>query len=327
MLHHLRRARAGLLALAALAASALCPAAAAEHIDYLFAAPPNLPAFAPYMIAKYKGYYTEEGLDITWLTGKGGVDNAKQLGAGNADLGGGIGDTSMIVRPNGVPVKTVALVGGRSLTQLVTHADLPFNGPADLKGRTILVMAYQDTTYYSLLGMLASAGLTKDDVTIQAVGPVNIWKLFVARQGDAMAAVPEWIAFAEEAGAKVKMVPSEQYFPSMPSAIMASDHTIATRPEMIRKFVRATLRAEREIMADPVAAAQVYIKAVPEHAGKEHEMTRALQYYATLIYPGQTVMGATDEARLAKLQDFYVSQGVIKSKSPLNELYTNEFVQ
>ena len=33
-----------------------------------------------------------------------------------------------------------------------------------------------------------------------------------------------------------------------------------------------------------------------------------------------------DEARLAKLQDFYVEQGIVRSKTPLGDLFTNQFV-
>jgi len=32
-------------------------------------------------------------------------------------------------------------------------------------------------------------------------------------------------------------------------------------------------------------------------------------------------------ARLAKLQDFYLEKGFIQKKTPVNELYTNEFIK
>ena len=34
-----------------------------------------------------------------------------------------------------------------------------------------------------------------------------------------------------------------------------------------------------------------------------------------------------DEAQLASLQDFYLKAGFIKKKSPVGDLYTNQFVQ
>lgn len=302
-------------------------ASAAEKVVYLLPSLATLPAFAPFMIAQHKGYYAAEGLEVEFQTGKGGVDVAKQLGAGNADMGGGVGDTSIIVRPNGIPVKTVALLGGRSLAIIAAHADSPINGPKDLKGKTVTAFALQDTTYYSLLGMLASVGLSKSDMNVQAVGPVNVWKLLVARQADAMVAVPDWVAMAEAAGAKLKLFPAQDHFPSMPQAIIASDKTIGQKPEVVRKFIRATLRAMKEIIANPDLAAQDYVKAVPQNAGRLPEMVRTLQLYATMVYPGQSTLGSMDEERLSKLQDFYLSQNIIQSKTPVKELFTNDFVR
>lgn len=303
------------------------PTMATEKLVYLFPAPSFLPAFAPFMLAKAQGYYTAAGLDVEFVIGKGGADVAKQVGAGNADLGGGIGDTPVIVRPNGVPIKSVAVLGGRSLAQLIARADAGVKAPADLKGKTVAVMAFQDTTFYALLGVLASARLTKNDVNIEAVGPAGVSKLLITGDAQAASAVPEWGAAVEEAGIELNWFPVDDYFPGMAQAILASDTTITKRPEAIRGFVRATLKGMAEIMKDPKAATMAYIKAVPQHAGKEASIEKILRYYADKVYPGQTVLGAMDEVRLTKLQEFYFAQGIIRSKSALTELYTNQFVR
>src|SRR5262249_47435184 len=148
-------------------------AGAAAAVTYLFPAPPSLPAFGPIQLAKGKGYFTAAGLDVSFAVGRGGVDVAKQVGAGNAPLGGIVADAPIVVRQNGVPIRIVALFGGKGFMQLVVREDSGITKPADLKGKTISVMSYQDTTYYALLGLLASAGLTQNDVNIEAAGPVG----------------------------------------------------------------------------------------------------------------------------------------------------------
>jgi NitT/TauT family transport system substrate-binding protein len=76
------------------AAAAVRPAfAAPEAVTYLFPAPPFLPAFMPFHIARKRGYYDRNNVAVTFQTGRGGADVAKQVGAGNADLGGGLGET------------------------------------------------------------------------------------------------------------------------------------------------------------------------------------------------------------------------------------------
>jgi NitT/TauT family transport system substrate-binding protein len=80
-------------------------------------------------------------------------------------------------------------------------------------------------------------------------------------------------------------------------------------------------------MDDPKAAAKVYVEALPAYKGKEDLMERILAMYTELTYKGQATLGMMDEARLAKLQDFYLAQGFIDKKTPINELYTNQFVK
>lgn len=302
---------------------------AAEEVTYLFPAPDFLPAFAPFQLAKAKGYFDEADLDVTFRTGKGGADVATQVAVGNADLGGGIGDTPIIVRANGLDIRGVGLLGGHGLTQLAWRADAGITGPADFKDKSIGVLSFQDTTYYNLLGVLASVGLSKEDVDIQAVGPGGIIQLTIAGNLQALSGVPEWIAAIEEAGVDMDQTPVDTVFPAMAQAIIASDDTIAERPEVVSGFVGAVLQAIRDIEADPAQAAKDFVAAVPQHEGKEVEIEAILRAYAEKVYPeaeGQP-LGSFDPERIAAVQKFYVDSGIVQTAVPVEDLYTNEFVQ
>ena len=303
------------------------PARADEKITYLFPAPPLLPAFGPIQLAKGKGYFTQAGLDVTYAVGRGGVDVAKQVGAGNVPLGGIVADAPIVVRQNGVPVKIVALFGGKGFMQLVVRKDSGIEKPADLKGKTITVMSYQDTTFYALLGLLASAGLTKDDVDIQSAGPVGVWQMVATGKSAGMAGVPDWIPPVEAAGVAINVLPTDEFFPHMAQAVAASDQIIKDKPDMVRAFVRAALHGMKDIMDDPDKAAVDFVKFVPEWSGKEGQVKEAFVYYDKLVYPGQKVLGAVDPDRVAKLQDFYLAKGIIQNKSPVDDLFTNQFVE
>ena len=101
----------------------------------------------------------------------------------------------------------------------------------------------------------------------------------------------------------------------------------STDPDLVKRLVRATLKGMKAIIDDPKAAAVDYVKAVPENAGKEAEIAEIFKGYADFVYPGQKVLGEMDEARLADLQEFYLKQGIIQQKTPVKDLYTNQFVQ
>jgi NitT/TauT family transport system substrate-binding protein len=297
-----------------------------EEITYLLPAPLQQIAFAPWLLAQHRGYYASENLKVNFQPGRGGVDVAKNLGTGAGVIGGAFGDTPIISRAQGIPVKSVAVLGGRSMTQLVVHEDGGITSPKDLKGKTITAMTYADSGYYALLGMLATAGLTKNDVNAQAAGPTGVWQLFATRKSDAMTGVPEWIAEARAAGAKVRIMPAWEYTQSMAQAILATDDVIQKRGDMVRKVVRATLRGMRDIMTDPKAAVRDYVAAMPSFKGREAFVEETFGLYNQYVYPGQKVLGQMDAERLAQLQKNYVSQGIVQKETPVAELFTNQFV-
>jgi NitT/TauT family transport system substrate-binding protein len=323
----LPRARAAFVAVVAACALWASPAAAVEKITYLLPAPPSLPAFAPWVLAKHLGYYKEAGYDVDFVVARGGVDVAKQVGVGNAPIGGAIGDTPVIVRGNGVPVKSVGLMGGGALTVVVGRKDRGINKLEDLKGKKIAVMSFQDTTYFALLGALASKGISKNDVSAEAVGPANVAKFMIAGTVDACACTPDWEIDVREAVKDTVSLPTKDYFQSMAQAILTSDKMIAEKPEMVRAIVKATLRGMKYVMDDPAKAAVAYVEASPSFKGKEELMKKILANYNLRTYQGQKELGAMDPQRLANVQKFYKQQGFIEAELPLDQLYSNAFIK
>ena len=304
------------------------PARAAdlEKVRYLLPAPLTLPAFGPWVVAKQLGYYKDAGYDVDFVIARGGVDVAKQIGVGNADIGGAIGDTPILVRANGIPVKAIALLGGGGLTIVTARPDRGIAKIADLKGKKISVLSFEDTTYYALLGALAKVGLRKSDLDIQAVGPAGVVNLVTTGSVDACACTPDWSVDVRAAVPGAIAMPTLDYFPSMAQAIVASDEAIAKKPKMLQGMVTATLRGMKFIMDDPAKAASVFAAATPSFAGKEAQLTRDFQEYVKRTYEGQKEIGHIDAARLGEVQAFYRQQNLVRTDSPLDTLYTNAFV-
>jgi NitT/TauT family transport system substrate-binding protein len=324
-MHISRRAAIGGL----VATAAMRPAfAAASAMTYLLPAPAILPAFLPFQLAQKRNYFEANGIAVTFATGRGGADVAKQVGAGNADLGGGVGETSMIVRPNGLPIRGVALLGQRPLFELVTRKAANVGKLADLRGKKLGVTSYQDTGYYALLAVIAAQGIQRTELEIQQVGPAGVTQLMIAQSLDGIMAVPEWSDAIEAAGVPLDFFPIDKIFPAMAQAIMASDGIIKEKPEVVRGCVRAVLQAVRDCIADPVAATTDYIAAVPQHAGQEVVIERVLRRYVTDVYHTDppSALGRFDPDRLRKVQKFYIENHIIESAVPIDDLYTNEFV-
>ena len=292
------------------------PVSAAEKITYLLPAPPSLPAFAPWVLAKHLGYYTEAGYDVEFVVARGGVDVAKQVGVGNAPIGGAIGDTPVIVRGNGVPVKSVGLMGGGAMTIVVGRKDRGIEKLEDLKGKKISVLSFQDTTYFALLGALASKGITKNDINAQAVGPAAVASLVVAGTVDACACTPDWEVDVREAVKDAVSMPTKDYFQSMSQAILTSDKMIAERPDMVRAIVKATLRGMKYVMDDPSKAALTYVEASPSFKGKEELMKKILANYNDAHLPGAERARCHGPAAADQSAEILQAAGLHRDRAP-----------
>jgi NitT/TauT family transport system substrate-binding protein len=299
---------------------------AADHVTMMFPASPDLPNVSAFQIAKYRHYYSDAGLDVEFLAGKGGVDAGRQAGAGKADFAEVFGDTEIILRSEGLPLKIVALMGGRSPMVLAARAESGIRSVRDLKGKSISILGYQDSTYYVLLAALATANLGKEDVHIQARGASGVIQDFISGNVQVCACIPDWIVAAEEAGVKMNLIPISDTVPALGQSIVTSDGFLAAHPDIVRRFVQATLKAYSELRDDPDETAKDYIRAVPVHQEQEQTLRRVYGYYGRFAWTDQKTPGEVDSGRLKELQDVYYNQKLIAKKSPLDRLFTNRFV-
>ena len=260
--------------------------------------------------------------------GKGGADVAKQVALGNADLGGATIDAVLLVRANGLPIKSVAMLGAGPLYQVVVRRAANVHGIAGLKGKRVGVFGFQDNGFYNLQGALSRVGMTRDDVSIQAVGPAGLVQLMISGDLDAVMAVPETTAAIEAAGVPVDIYAITDFFPGMAQVIVASEDTIRKRPDQIRGFVGAVLKAVKDIEADPDGMAKVYTQAVPQNAGKEAMVADIMRRYARVVYRTADAarFGAIDPAKVQEIDDFYVKAGILPKAAPAADAFTNDLL-
>jgi NitT/TauT family transport system substrate-binding protein len=317
-------------AIAGMGAAALArPALAApQQMTYLFPAPSFLPAFLPFHVARKRGYFEANNLQVATQTAKGGVDVAKQTGAGNADFGNALGDTPIIVRPNGIPVRAVALLGQNSIFQVAARKAVNVQSIADLRGKKVGVSSYQEAGYYALLAVLSANGLKRDDLQIESVGTAGMTQLMIAQSLDAIIAVLEWGDEIETAGVPLDYFKIDKYFPAMPQAILASDSTIKERPELAAAFVKTQLQAIRDCIDDPAKAARDFVAVVPQYEGRDAFVERVLRRYVADVYRTDppSDLGKLDPKRYDIVQSFYLGNGIIHAPSPIDSLFTNAFV-
>lgn len=113
--------------------------------------------FAGYFVAQDKGFYAEEGLDVTILDG-GNVNPTVAVASGNADFGTDWVANMLAQREQGLDVVTIAQVYQASGYRMVALKDSGIETIADLAGRKVGVWAFGNE--FASEAVFSAAGLT-----------------------------------------------------------------------------------------------------------------------------------------------------------------------
>lgn len=164
--------------------------------------------YLPLSIAERLGYFRDEGLQVEILDFPGGAKSLQALMGGSADIVSGGFDHVVVMRARGRKLKAFVL-------QLATPAislgvagrrAAAYRSPRDLKGMKIGVSAPGSSTHAFVNHLLASAGLSSDDVAIVGVGTgPGAAAAMQAGHLDAIANIEPAITLLENSGA-IKVV-------------------------------------------------------------------------------------------------------------------------
>ena len=207
-------------------------------------------------IAQERGYFRDEGLDVTLNSLDSAVKMIPLLGTGDLDVGGGATSASLY---NAADRKIdVRVVASRARTApsfvyqaLVIRKDLvesgKFKGYSDLKGLKLAFASPGSTPLSSLNQVLKKVGLTVPDVNVTYL---NFGAQVAALQSgaiDGTIMIEPYLSQAVGAGAVVNITPTEAYYPSAEvSLLLYGDKFIKERPQVATRFMKAFLRGARD---------------------------------------------------------------------------------
>lgn len=116
--------------------------------------------FAGYYVALDKGFYEEEGLDVTVLAGGPDIAPPQVLAGGGADAMLNWMPSALAAREKGLPVVNIAQPFKTSGLMLTCWKDTGITGPQDFKGRTIGVWFFGNE--YPFLSWMSQEGISTD---------------------------------------------------------------------------------------------------------------------------------------------------------------------
>jgi len=237
---------------------------------------------AMFFVAKKKGYFDKQGIDVAAIQRGTGSPNAMRfVGNGNAEFGFGDLPTLAVARSQAVPVVALAAVNQRSpLGMLALSSKHKLTKPSDLKGLNIGVQP-SGSTYVFLKAFLAINKLTLDDIKQSTVTPPYENYLLLGRvdavPGYIDAEVPELEAKAGGPGSLSIMQGSDFGYAVYGSGLFTSEKMIAEKSDLVQRFVTAYMQAFADVIKSPQEAADIIVELNPEYAAKKDVLVKQIE--------------------------------------------------
>jgi ABC-type nitrate/sulfonate/bicarbonate transport system substrate-binding protein len=198
--------------------------------------------YAFYEIGMDKGYYQEEGLDVG-LTSSGGSTSVAAVLSGDMPFTTAASSAlSAILK--GAPLKIILTNMDRPAYQLWSSED-DIRNLADLQGRALGVISRGDTMEISTRLAMRQAGLDADSVAFTALGP-DTARLASVESGALPAAVlgvGDAYKLRQAGPRGHEVVDLGQAVKMQFNGLVTSDRLLQENPDLVRRFLRATIKA------------------------------------------------------------------------------------
>lgn len=286
---------------------------------------------AGYYVAKAKGYYRDAGLDVDLSRGFGSGDTVKRVGAGAAMFG--VADASAVIAARAnedIPVRMVAVVFGKAPLGVIYLAESGIKSPKDLAGRTIGRTA-SGSSVNMFPGFLRANGIDRSTMREMVADANTLLPMLMSRRVDAVLGqtvnLGRYKKMAEQQNlTAMGMNYADFGLEAYGNALIASADTIEKQPDLVKRFVAASLKGVAYALANPDEAAATVKQMQPEAdlAVMKEELAE-LQGIVLTDEARTNGIGYASERRMGANIDMVTDALSLKRKLKVEDVYAAQF--
>ena len=284
----------------------------------------DLPFVAVYM-AQEKGYFRDQSLEVEIQHATGG-EHIQLLATDRVQFStGSAGDVMKRVASAGVPLVSIAQIGQRDEQSFAVRADSPIRTLKDWEGHLV---GYKSTVSADYLALLQVGGVDRSKVREVAVGfdprvlvdgRVDVYPVFTANEPDTLARL----------GVPVRLFdPTTLGVPGLGLSFITNQQMVDMKPDVVARFLRASLRGLADAIMDRDAAIDVVMKyATGEDRAHQRYMLDTEIDAAQNDLTRANGIGAMDRSRYVVLRDFLLQYGGLAKSVDVDAVFTDRFVK
>lgn len=283
--------------------------------------------FAGMYLAIENGYYRDEHITIEFLEGGRGIDLIAPVIEGKAQFGIAASDLILARRAENKPIKAIAAVYRRCAAAFVSLKDSNILRPEDMLGKRIAVLSKNAKEYeFQFRAMMKK--LEMDISTTELVPLDHQYTEFLAGDIDVTGAYITGGAMRLKAkGKELNIIwPGDYGIHFYSDTIFTHDKTIKENPELVERFLRATIKGWEQAIGNPKEAVETTMKYAKIKDQKLQTDMMDAQY--PLIHTGEDRIGwMKDEVWIGMNKVLYEEKVIPSPLADVELVYTNSFLQ
>lgn len=276
--------------------------------------------------AQSQGYFKAEGLDVTIQPPSDPSEILKVVGAGTNQFGISYQTEVLSARAANVPVKSVAALVQHPLNTIMTLKSANITNPKQLEGKKV-GMSGVPSDEPLLRTMLEAAGADWNKVEKVNVG-IDLMPALLGNKVDAIIGaygVHESIV-AERQGQPVNVMNIQDW--GVPDyyelLLVTNDDMLKQNPDVVRKFLKATVRGYTEVPQNKSAAVDLLKVA---NAETDLEVERpGLDLLIPYWTANNVVFGTQTTERWQSYATWLRQQGILEQDVKVSDCFTTEFL-
>jgi NitT/TauT family transport system substrate-binding protein len=279
------------------------------------------PEHGGFYTALVNGYYKDEGLDVIIQPGGPYVSVEQQVATGAAQFGMGTSDKALESIADGQPLVAVAATMQHDPQGIMVRKDSPIHSFADLNGHTVAIKT--GSTWFQYIQKRYNLNVRETPAMMNVANfvadPNYIQQCFATSEP----------FFARQAGIETRVMLTSDAGYSPYRVMFTTRDYLAQHPDLVAKFVRASLKGWGEYLNDPAAAHAAIAKLNPALNPEWMQFTwQALRdgHFVTGDAASGAKLGQMESGRWSTMYQQLLDLKVIDKQFDPATAYTLQFV-
>jgi NitT/TauT family transport system substrate-binding protein len=284
--------------------------------------------FAGYYTAFEKGWYEEEGIDMTIYPGGPDIVPVDLVAAGSRDFGTTLLADLAVKIGQGKPVISIAQIQQNNGLRLLAKKESQINGPQDFVGKKVGVWLGGWEAQFNAL--LAHAGISPDQVNVISQG-FSMIPFLEGRLDVASAMIYNEYHMVLDAGIKPRDLIVVDYgtwnlgFPG--DVLFTSEKMRTAHPDLCIRMLRASLKGWMHSLDHQEEAARIVVALDRSGVAKLDHQRKMMKEIAVLVKGEKgSKLGYGHTDTLVKMIHLLAQYKVLSQPLDVDQIYTSEFI-